>query len=162
MNISSFFFDISFFQSLIDYEILIDSQKVIINLITFKNLLELNKNFQKNNNEDDSKNILRFLEWKINVVNDLLNRFEEKYNVEFCKYSVSSFKNNFDFTNIKLPDEMKEKIHGNNYIKTLDSIIKIYNNCNSTSKKDYTIYSIEQIIRNLNISIDICYQIFYK
>ena len=162
LNISSFFFDISFFQSLIDYEILIDSQKVIINLITFKNLLELNKNFQKNNNEDDSKNILRFLEWKINVVNDLLNRFEEKYNVEFCKYSVSSFKNNFDFTNIKLPDEMKEKIHGNNYIKTLDSIIKIYNNCNSTSKKDYIIYSIEQIIRNLNISNDICYQIFYK
>ena len=162
LNISSFFFDISFFQSLIDYEILIDSQKILINLITFKNLLELNKNLQNNNNEADSKNIIKFIEWELNVVNKLLNQFEEKYNVEFCKYSASSYKNTFDNTNIKLPDEMKKKIDENNYTKTLDNIIKIYNNSCSSSKKKYTLYSIEQIIRNLNISNDICYQIFYK
>ena len=57
---------------------------------------------------------------------------------------------------------MKKKIDENNYTKTLDNIIKIYNNSCSSSKKKYTLYSIEQIIRNLNISNDICYQIFYK
>ena len=124
--------------------------------------MELNKNLHKNNNEDDSKKIIQFIEWKINVLNKQLNQFEEKYNVEFCKYSVSSFKNTFDNTNIKLSDEMKEKIYENNYKKTVDSIIETYNDCCSTSKKNYTIYSIEQIIRNLNISNDICYQIFYK
>ena len=92
----------------------------------------------------------------------MLNQFEEKYNVEFCKYSASSYKNTFDNTNIKLSDEMKKKIDENNYTKTLDNIIKIYNNSCSSSTKKYTLYSIEHIIRNLNMSNDICYQIFYK
>ena len=163
LNIRNFFFDIAFFETIIDYDFLIDSQKLLVDFITFKNLLELNLNLQKSiNNKEDSKDIKEFITWQIKVMNDILEQYKDKYNIEFSKYSVSSLKNIFKITDFNLSDEMKQKINENNYIKTLNNLIKTFNNCCSISRQNYVIYSIEQIIRMLNSSNEICYQIFYK
>ena len=163
LNIKNFFFDLSFFQTIVDYDFLIDSQKSFVNFITFKYLLELNLNIQKSiNNKEDSKDIQEFIAWQINIMNNILEQYKDKYNIEFCKYSISSLKNIFKITDINISDEMKQKINENNYLKTLNNLIKTYNNCCSISRQNYVIYSIEQIMRMLNISNEICYQIFYK
>ena len=95
-------------------------------------------------------------------MNNILEQYKDKYNIEFCKYSVSSLKNIFKIIDINISDEMKQKINENNYLKAVNNLIKTFNNCCSISRQKYAIYSIEQIIRMLNASNEICYQIFYK
>lgn len=163
LDISSFFFDLSFFQTIVDYEILIDSQKRLVEYITFKNLLELNKKYYEYDiNNKDREIIIKFISYLISVMNDILRQYRDKYDIEFCKYSISSLKNINESNNIDEPKEIIKNINENNYLSTLTNLHKMYLKCYSLSKKKYAIYSIEQIIKKLNPSNEICYQIFYK
>ena len=93
LDINDFSYDLFHLQSYFDYKILIDCQKEIDQLFSYRNLLELNYKFNMNIDENvDSLSILECIAQNKDIVNDLIDRFKKIYDKAFLKNKLSLLK----------------------------------------------------------------------
>ena len=111
LDINAFLFNLCFFDSYLDYKLLIDCQKELQKYISYRNLLDLNYKFNKYINEKgDSDEILYFIAHQIDNIKNILDKFKEKYELEFLKNNKTYYENLNDKTIVLNIPKEKEKI----------------------------------------------------
>ena len=161
LDIKGFFYDLFFLNSYFDYKILIDSQKEIDQLFSYRNLLELNYIFNKNIDDNvDSTNILYCIVKNKDIVNELIDKFKKLYDKAFLKNKLSSLHENTFIS--KLPEESKIQLEKLDFEAEIDKLYKECEDSESKIKIDYAIFSGEEILKKLNPSNQICYKLMNK
>ena len=161
LDIYRFFFQVSVFDSYVDYKLLIDSQNLLEKYIAYRNQLELNYKFNKYIDEKgDPKTPLEFISNQINFVNIFLNQFKAKYDLAFLRKNLSYFEClNDESINIKLSDGKLKEIQNCDFKYFLSSSDKKYEKNYEIAKYKYSIYSEREIAKKLNPSNEICFNI---
>ena len=161
LDIYRFFFDVSVFDSYVDYKLLIDSQNLLEKYIAYRNQLELNYKFNKYIDEKgDSKILLEFISNQINFVNIFLNQFKAKYDLAFLRNNLSYFEClNDESINIKLSDGKLKEIQNCDFKYFLSSSDKKYEKNYEIATYKYSFYSEREIAKKLNPSNEICFNI---
>ena len=161
LDINDFSYDLFHLQSYFDYKILIDSQKEIDQLFSYRNLLELNYKFNMNIDENvDSLSILECIAQNKDIVNDLIDRFKKIYDKAFLKNKLSSPKEKAFISN--LSEESKKQLEILDFDVEIDKLYKACQESESNIKTNYAIFSEEEILRKLNPSNQICYKLINK
>ena len=164
LDIYGFLFDLSFLDSYLDYKILIDYQKQVQKYISYRNILELNFKFNRYiDKKGDSIEIINFIKNQIDIINNILNKFKEKYDLEFLK-SILAYYESLDDKAIVLniPKEKRKQIEELHFEDHINKLNIMFEKSNKNSKTNYAIYSENEIIKKLNPTNEICYELMNK
>ena len=169
LNLNNLLCD-SFFYISQDYKVLTITQKSLEKFINYKNLLEINFKFYKLlERENDMKIVLEAILSEINYIKKILKDIEDNFNVDFIKknifsYEIFLFKDIMEGKPIIFPisDEMQKKIQEINFNELLKDYFLDLEKRKKNLERKYKLYSEEDVVKNLNLSNSICFQIMNK
>ena len=171
LNLRNFYIDSKYFYISNDLNLFLNTEKILERLINYKNILEMNERFYEmiiQNN--DIKSVIESISDEKKYIKNILLTLRKNYDIEFYKVNIFSYQIYF-FNDIMqggkpivfpIPFDLHKKIQEldfNSFLKQIESELLI-------RKKDleskYCIYSEEDILKYLNPSIDICFNIMNK
>ena len=134
------------------------AKKKYKNISLIANLLELNYKFNKYIDEKgDSIEILNFIDHQIDAVKNILDKFKEKYELEFLKNNITYYKNSNDKSIVlNIPKEKKKKLKKLYFKVYINDFNKIYNEIKENLKA-FSFCSENEIQQKLNPFNEICY-----
>ena len=152
-----------FFDSYLDYKLLIDCQKEIQKYISYRNLLELNYKFNKYIDEKgDSTEILYFIAHQIDIIKGISDKFKEKYELEFLNNNITYYENLKDNSIVlNIPKEKEEILEKFDFDVHINAFNKIYDE-SKVNSEEFTLYSENEIPKKLNPNNEICYNLMNK
>ena len=163
LDINAFLFNLCFFDSYLDYKLLIDCQKEIQKYISYRNLLELNYKFNKYIDEKgDSTEILYFIAHQIDIIKGISDKFKEKYELEFLNNNITYYENLKDNSIVlNIPKEKEEILEKFDIDVHINAFNKIYNE-SKVNSEEFALYSENEIPKKLNPNNEICYNLMNK
>ena len=126
--------------------------------------MELNFKFNRYiDKKGDSIEIINFIKNQIDIINNILNKFKEKYDLEFLK-SILAYYESLDDKAIVLniPKEKRKQIEELHFEDHINKLNIMFEKSNKNSKANYAIYSENEIIKKLNPTNEICYELMNK
>ena len=120
--------------------------------------MELNYKFNKYIDEKgDSIEILNFIDHQIDAIKNILDKFKEKYELEFLKNNITYYKNSNDKSIVlNIPKEKEKKLKKLDFKVYINDFNKIYNEIKENLKA-FSFYSENEIQKKLNPFNEICY-----
>ena len=170
LDLNSFLYNSSFFYFSRETNVITNTQKILEVFINFKNLLEINLKFYEIlelTNED--KKIISAISDEIIYIENILTDILNNYNIEFIRKNIFSYEM-FLFNDIMkgksivfpLSEEMQKKLEEMNYDLLLKDRISEFNKRKKSIEGKCNIYSVEDIIKQLNPNNNICFKIMNK
>ena len=120
--------------------------------------MELNYKFNKYIDEKgDSIEILNFIDHQIDAIKNILDKFKDKYELEFLKNNITYYKNSNDKSIVlNIPKEKEKKLKKLDFKVYINDFNKIYNEIKENLKA-FSFYSENEIQKKLNPFNEICY-----
>ena len=139
------------------------AQKEIQKYISYTNLLELNYKFNKYIDEKgDSIEILNFIDHQIDAIKNILDKFKEKYELEFLNNNITYYENLKDNSIVlNIPKEKEEILEKFDFDVHINAFNKIYDE-SKVNSEEFALYSENEIPKKLNPNNEICYNLMNK
>ena len=125
--------------------------------------MDLNYKFNKYINEKgDSDEILYFIAHQIDNIKNILDKFKEKYELEFLKNNKTYYENLNDKSIVlNIPKEKEKILETFDFEVHINDFNKIYDESKANSE-EFALYSENEIAKKLNPNNEICYNIMNK
>ena len=168
LDLNSFLFNSTFFYFSRETNVITDTEKILEILINYKNLLEINLKFYELLKEEDKK-MIKAISDEINYTEDIITEILNNYNIEFIRKNIFSnemflFNDIMEGKSIIFPisEEIQKKLEGLNFDLILKDKISEFNKRKKFIEGKYNIYSVDDIIKQLNPGNNICFKIMNK